>query len=122
MSVALTYGQIRHPDFTEAIKKIAKCSDYKNVALMLRIYAAYKVIVEAEKSCMDVQNKLLEQHGTKQEGRAYKIINQEAFDADTKALMETEFCIEGDGFKFNDLVPAKLCPADLVALGHLVIT
>jgi hypothetical protein len=120
MSTLLTYKDIRHPDFGPAIKKLAQCAEFKNVALLLKVAKSYKVIVEAEKDCVAVQQKLLTQHGTRQEDGSFKIINLEQFEKDNEELLKTEVLLETDPYKINDLLPAKLHAADISALGPLV--
>jgi hypothetical protein len=122
MPVKLTYKDIRHPDFIPAIRKLGSCSDIKNVTLMKNIVKAYRVIVEAEKDCMEVGRKLMDQYGAVQENGQHKILEPVAFEKANNELLATEFHVEVEPFKYNDLVPAKLSAVDVVALGELIIT
>lgn len=119
--LTLTYRDVRHPDFPKAIRKLAECSDIKSVAVLLRIVKAYGAIVAAEKECLDVQKKLYEQYGTKQEDGTTKLVNPEDFEKGLEELLKTPFEIDIDAFKFNDLLPAKLSAVDVNALGCLVV-
>ena len=119
MPIKLTYKDIRNPDFSKGLKKLADCSDIKNVSVLLKIVKMYKAVANAEKDCVAVNQKLLDQHGTREEDQ-YKIVNVEGFNKDIEELLKTEFEIECDPIKFNDILAAKLAPSDIHALEQLI--
>lgn len=118
--LTLTYKDIRNPDFPTAMRKVASCPDFKTPALLTRAVKAYKAIVENETACVEVIKKLQLQHGQQQEDGSTKIVNHEGFTKDMEELLKTEFTIDIEAFKFNDLLPAKLSAIDINALGVLV--
>ncbi len=121
MGIAMKYENLRHPDFAKAFKKIADCSDIKDSNVMVRIAKTARSIYEQEKIIGSVHQKLLEQHGTRQEDGTYKLKDVEAFTTAYVTLLETPFELELEPFKLKDLmVPAKLNASDLAALGPLV--
>jgi hypothetical protein len=120
MAIEITYGEIKNQDFVKGLRKLVDCSDIKNVAVLLRIVKIYKAIVAADKDCSDVHQKLLDQHGTKNEDGSVNIINIEQFANDYGQLMKSSITIDEDPVKFNDVSAAKLSPADIAALDKIV--
>jgi hypothetical protein len=122
MSVMLTYQDIRHPDFPKAMRKLAECSDIKNVGILLRIFKAYKAVADAEKECLTTLQKLLAQYGTRKEDGNFEILQHDEYKKAADELMAVTFEIDGEPLKFNDIVAAKLCAVDIHALGPLIQT
>jgi len=120
MSLTLTYREIYDPGFSAALKKLADCSEIKNVSTLLRLVKVNKTLLATVKECTEIHQKLLDQYGARQENNTYKIINVDEYNAAFEQLMKTELEVEGDPFKFNDLLPAKPSATDLTALGILV--
>jgi len=120
VSLTLTYRDLRNPDFMKAIRKVVECTEIKSVPTLLRIVKVYKTIADADAACTDVQKKLLRQHGILKQDGTYDLPNRAAFDDAFDELLKTEFQIEGDPIKYNELLLAKLNAADIVALGVLI--
>lgn len=119
--LTLTYELIDNPDFQAAIRKIGECTEIKNVAIMLRLIKTYGACVAATKDMNNVKAKLASQYGTDNGDGTFKILNPEDFKKGIEELQKTEFQVDTDAFKYNDLLPAKPSAVDVIALGPIVI-
>ena len=136
MSAKISYQELRKEEFIAGLTKIYRYDGYKDIALMLRIIKAVKLINKELESAQEIYLKLLKQYAKldaqgnfvpppgKEVGHGLYCIEEsksEEWIKKQKEFYETEVELHFDVFAFDAFKDSGLSPAELEALGVICV-
>lgn len=128
---SLQHKILRSDSFQTPIRKLANCSDYKNIQNLQRVASFVKAVENAlltsQKKWVEIGEKYIkidESTKTFQFSNAGPVFKDDVDHEEAKkavaAFLEDEVIVKSAKLSINDIACVKLCPADIVALDSVL--